>query len=208
MSEHLLAVGSAVRKMPVVSITEGEDIGEIRDIIYDGEVGAVVGFTLNKRGFLSGRLDEVLPTQGVYAIGQEAVMVVDRSSLVDPASAEEAIARPETDRNVIGNDVLTESGTSLGTVVDVVLLTGPAFAGRAGDVVGYEVKLPAGGLRYIPLPVQVAVSGKALVVPDSTEEYICDGLAELSEAIGRFRARMAGERDDHPARPSPEDGDG
>lgn len=185
-----LIVGADIRRLPVVSISTGEDIAEIRDIVYDAEAGAVVGFTLNKRGMLSGRRREVLSTANVHAIGHHAVMVTGEEQLLDPAEADEAIAAPEGDRNVIGNDVLTESGVSLGTVVDVVVRAAPGPEGRAGAVVGYAVKLANGPRHYIPLPAQLAVSGAALVVPDATEQYVVADLGALGAAVERFRAQV------------------
>ena len=39
-------------------------------------------------------------------------MVLDPSSLVAPADASDDVAHPATERNVLGDDVLTEGGTS------------------------------------------------------------------------------------------------
>ena len=85
---------------------------------------------------------------------------------------------------MIGNDVLTEGGTSLGEVRDVVLLVG-----SAGEVVGYQISRPSGEDAYIPLPAQLAISGSALVVPDETEQFTRDDLVGLGAAVGEFRAR-------------------
>ena len=52
---RLLVTGSAIRGLPVVTIGGGEDVAEVRDVIYSPEAGRVVGLTLNKRGFLAGR---------------------------------------------------------------------------------------------------------------------------------------------------------
>ncbi|MGO9205772.1 MAG: PRC-barrel domain-containing protein, partial [Candidatus Limnocylindrales bacterium] len=52
---RMLATGSAIRGLPVVTIGGGEDVAEVRDLIYDPQAGRVVGLTLNKRGFLAGR---------------------------------------------------------------------------------------------------------------------------------------------------------
>src|ERR1700761_823050 len=106
----LLMMASAIAGLPVVTVHGGEDIAEVRDVIYDPEAGRLVGLTLNKRGFLSGRHRDVLPAETIHAIGRDAVMVVDESALVAPESAADEVARPATDRNVIGNDVLTEGG--------------------------------------------------------------------------------------------------
>jgi len=176
---------SQITGLPVVTVRGGEDIAEVRDVIYSPEAGRLVGLTLNKRGLLAGRRREVLPVEAVHAIGRDAVMVEDETSLVLPENAPEEVAHAGADRNVIGNDVLTEGGVSLGTVRDLALLVG-----SAGEVVGYEIDKAGGGQGYIPLPAQLAVSGSALVVPDITEEFVRDDLVGLGAAVDDFRARL------------------
>jgi uncharacterized protein YrrD len=182
---NLLMTASQIRGLPVVTVQGGEDIAEVRDVIYSPEAGRLVGLTLNQRGFLSGRRREVLPAEAVHAIGQDAVMVVDETQLVAPESAPDDVAHPATERNVLGDDVLTEVGKSLGKVVDLVLLVG-----SSGEVVGYQIDKGDGGHGYIPLPAQLAVSGDALVVPDITEEFVQDDLVGLGAAVDEFRNRL------------------
>jgi uncharacterized protein YrrD len=181
----LLIAGSSVRGLPVVTVRGGEDVAEIKDIIYRAQAGHIEGFTLNKRGLLTGKRREVLPSEQVHAIGADAVMVLDEGRLLDPGQAPPDVAAPERDRNVIGNDVLTESGTSLGEVKDVVLLVG-----SSGEVVGYQIKRASGEDAYIPLPAQLAISGSALVVPDETEDFTRDDLVGLGAAVDQFRTRL------------------
>jgi uncharacterized protein YrrD len=181
----LLVNASQINGLPVVTVHGGGDVAEVRDVIYSPEAGRLVGLTLNKRGFFSGRLREVLPAEAIHAIGRDAVMVVDESSLVLPEDAPDEVAHPGTDRNVIGDDVLTESGVSLGTVRDLALVVG-----SGGEVVGYQIEKTGGGQGYIPLPAQLAVSGSALVVPDITEEFVRDDLVGLGAAVDDFRARL------------------
>jgi uncharacterized protein YrrD len=181
----LLMSASQIGGLPVVTVRGGEDVAEVRDVIYSPEAGRLVGLTLNKRGFLSGRGHEVLPAEAIHSIGQHAVMVLDESSLVAPRDAPDDVGRPATERNVLGNDVLTEGGVSLGKVTDLVLLVG-----SKGEVVGYEIEKTRGGHGYIPLPAQIAVSGVALVVPDLTEEFVRDDLVGLGAAVDELRARL------------------
>lgn len=182
---NLLMTASQINGLPVVTVHGGEDVAEVRDVIYEPEAGRLVGLTLNKRGFFSGRRREVLPADAIYAIGRDAVMILDESSLTAPADAPDDIGHPATERNVIGDDVLTEGGRSLGVVRDLALLVG-----SAGEVVGYQIEKSAGGRGYIPLPAQLAVSGAALVVPDVTEEFVRDDLVGLGAAVDDFRARL------------------
>src|SRR5271166_1526909 len=99
---RLLMTASQIRGLPVVTVRGGEDVAEVRDVIYRPETGRLVGMTLNKRGFFSGRHGEVLPAESVHAIGQDAVMVLDESSMVAPADAPDDVGHPATERNVIG----------------------------------------------------------------------------------------------------------
>jgi uncharacterized protein YrrD len=181
----LLMHASQITGLPVVTVRGGDDVAEVRDVIYDPDAGRLAGLTLNKRGFLAGRRREILPAEAVHAIGRDAVMVQDETSLVHPQDAPEEVAGTGPGRNVVGDDVLTESGVSLGTVRDLALLVG-----SAGEVVGYEIEKTGGGRGYIPLPAQLAVSGSTLVVPDMTQEFVRDDLVGLGAAVDDFRARL------------------
>lgn len=181
----LLMMASNIAGLPVVTMKGGEDVAEVRDVIYDPTVGRLVGLTLNKRGFLAGRRREVLTEESIHAIGRHAVMVMDESGLIAPDAAPEDVAHPAPHRNVLGNDVLTESGVSLGTVRDLALVVG-----STGAVVGYQIDKSDGTLGYIPLPAQLAISGVALVVPDATKDFVRDDLASLGAAVDEFRGRL------------------
>lgn len=182
---RLLVTGSAIRGLPVVTIGGGEDVAEVRDVIYNPEAGRLVGLTLNKRGFLGGRRREVLPAETIHAIGRDAVMVDEETSLILPQDAPAEVGAPPSGRDVTGNEVLTEGGTSLGEVRDVVVLVG-----TNGEVVGYEIDTASGGTGYIPLPTQLAVSGTALVVPETTTDFVKDDLVGLGAAVDEFRSRL------------------
>ena len=180
---------------PVVTL-QGDDVAEVRDVVYDSERGALLGFTLNKRGFFGGKLGERLAMESVHAIGTDAVMVRSDSDLVDANVAPEAVATASADRNVIGNAVLTESGTRLGEVSDVILTLG-----QEACAVGYEIKADDRTV-YIPLPEQHAVSGDALIVPDEVESFVHDDLAGFGASIPEYRAQLTEEAVDDPTGPT------
>ena len=182
---RLLVTGSAIRGLPVVTIADGEDVAEVRDVIYSPEAGRVVGLSLNKRGFLAGRCREVLPAENIQAIGRDAVMVQDDTSLTLPEDAPADVGAPPSGRDVTGNEVLTEAGESLGQVRYVVVLVG-----SNGEVVGYEIDTASGHPGYIPLPAQLAVSGSTLVVPEATKDFVKDDLVGLGAAVDEFRASL------------------
>ena len=183
---NVLLPTSKVVRLPVVAIDAGDDVAEVKDIIYSPGAGRLLGFTLNKRGFLKGRMKEVLPAEHVHAVGDAAVMIENDTCLVAPEAAPDEVAKPAGDRNVLGNAVITEKGVRLGVVNDLILELGDSLA-----VVGYQLKGDDGGERFIPLPAQLAVSGQALVVPAATEEFVHNDLAGFGAAVEDFRARIS-----------------
>jgi uncharacterized protein YrrD len=185
---ELLVRATSLVKLPVVTTSGGEALAETRDVIYVPELGKIVGFTLNKRGFLAGRLKQVLGVGQIHAVGRDAVMVKDPSALEAPDG--DAEAQAAKGRNVIGNTVLTDTGKALGTVRDLVVeLNGNA-------VIGYELDGDAGLQRaqgaplLLPLPATLAVSSDTLMVPADVEEFIRDDLAGFGSAVDDFRARL------------------
>ena len=127
----------------------------------------------------------MLSAETIHAIGRDAVMVDDATSLILPEDAPTDVGVLPSGRDVTGDEVLTEGGASLGQVRDIVVLVG-----SNGAVVGYEIKTASGVIGYIPLPNQLAVSGSALVVPDATREFIEDDLVGLGAAVDKFRSKL------------------
>lgn len=176
-------------KRPVVTLA-GEDVAQVKDLVYDASGGEVVGFTLNGRGLLAGPLDTGLPWSSVVACGRDAVMIADPSAL---AARDTVVSSDDSrHRDVLGSRVLTDSGTDLGEVIDVVL----EVSDRA-EVVGYEIESSEamdnkGRKVLMPLPDTLAVSGEALMVPAAAVEFVCDDLAGFGAAVDAFRSRLRG----------------
>jgi uncharacterized protein YrrD len=181
---------------PVVSASAGEALADVKDVIYSPDLGRLVGFTLNSRGFLAGPAKDVLPWASVMAVGRDAVMVASSDSLAAPQAAPNELATAASNRNVIGNAVVTDAGQELGQVTDLVVDT------DGGAVIGYElVGPPVEGARggrhlFIPLPEQLAVSGTTLMVPAAVYDFVRDDLSGFGSAVEEFRARLTeGEAD-------------
>lgn len=174
--------------LPVVTLG-GDDVAEVRDVVYEPSRGGLIGFTLNKRGFFSGRLKQVLTIDGVRAVGRDAIVVEDDDALTDKGGDDDsAIGAASSDRDVIGVSVITEEGVALGTVTDVVVRLG-----KKVEAVGYEVASADtdGQHFFIPLPDQVAVSGDALMVPSGFDEFVRDDLTGFGGAVDAYLADHA-----------------
>ncbi|GLK99898.1 PRC-barrel domain-containing protein [Dactylosporangium matsuzakiense] len=173
--------------MAVVTI-DGDDIADIKDIVFDGETGRVRGFTLNGRGLFAGPLHKALPAESVRAVGRDAVMIDDAALTVGLEAVVPAARIGDSD--VLGDHVLTEGGTDLGTVADVILEVRDGVV----DLVGYEIvasaALHSDGRRVLlPLPRTVATSGEAVIVPTDVVQFLRQDLPGFGNAVAAFRHR-------------------
>jgi uncharacterized protein YrrD len=171
---------------PVVTLA-GDDVAQIKDVVYASGTGELTGFTLNGRGRFAGPLRKTLPWNNVHGIGPDAVMIHDETSLADRKAL-----RGETEGAggaVLGSVVITQSGRNLGTVTDVILDVGSSMT----DAVGYEIEPSddsAPRRQFVPLPDALSVSGEALMLPDAAIEFIRDDLAGFGAAVEEFRDRL------------------
>jgi uncharacterized protein YrrD len=177
-ADSLLTSALDVPGRPVVTLA-GEDIAQVRDVVFD-RGGRVTAFTLAGRGLLSGPMKPWLPWSAVHGFGPDALVVADDAALQEGAT-------PGVDGSVIGDEVLTRSGTVVGTVVDAIL----RLDGASLDVVGYEVEGANGEAgRFVPLPDTLSVNAGRLVVPDSALQFLSDDLAGFGASVDTFRSRL------------------
>lgn len=175
-------------KRPVVTLA-GEQIAQIKDVLYSSQTGELAGFTLNGLGLFSSPLRKTLPWENVHGLGPAAVMIRDEAALADRKAL-----RGETEGAggvVLGSTVITQSGRNLGVVTDVILSVGDAKT----DAVGYEIDptdASAPRRQFVPLPDTLSVSGEALMLPDAATEFIRDDLAGFGAAVEEFRSRLHG----------------
>ncbi len=186
---------SEVGGLPVVTHA-GEDVAQIKDVVFGAGGGEVSGFTLAGRGLFSGPSKQALPWTNVGALGAAAVMVADGDALVDAQAVLEASAASGgSGGDVLGSRVLTDGGSDLGKVVDVVLQVGDAS--QQCDVVGYEVEASEamgtkGTKVLIPLPDTIAASGEHLIVPAAAKDFVAHDLSGFGAAVDAFRASLRG----------------
>ncbi|MBE7190128.1 PRC-barrel domain-containing protein, partial [Jatrophihabitans endophyticus] len=185
---------SEITKRPVVTYA-GDDVGQIKDIVYSAGGGAVGGFTLAGRGLFAGPLKQALAWTSVAALGADAVMIRDENSLESTdAVLDRSAASGGSGGNVLGSQVLSDAGVDLGKVVDVVVEVTGEYGGQC-DVVGYEVEASEalgtkGQKLLIPLPDTIAASGEHLMVPASAKDFVGQDLAGFGAAVDDFRAQL------------------
>jgi uncharacterized protein YrrD len=123
-------------------------------------------------------------------VASEAVFE-DRDAVMGPDAARQG--------QVIGVPVITDQGTEVGTVRDVVI-----EAGTGGRVIGFEIaadeKLDHHRRRvFVPRGQTCAVSGQAVVVPARARHFVAEDLPSFAAQVAAFRADAARRYGDTPA---------
>lgn len=191
MDDRVLLRAGDLSTRPIVTVA-GEDVAQVRDVVYDTTSGEVIGFTMAKRGVFGGRRKDVLPWGNVEGLGPQAVVIPDE----DAFTSRDGLREPPDKRDVLGARVLTDDGRRLGTVSDLVIEVHDGIA----DVIGYEIE-PAEGFRdssshvLLPLPDTLAASGDNLVVPASATDYVRDDIAGFGAAVDDFRSQLTTRED-------------
>ena len=114
-----------LRGLPVTITGEGRNVGTVDDFYYKGGTNAI--YALRVKTGLSGF--KALAASAISTIARNAVTVANEEMLIDESNGGDLKDLP------LGNDlfsynVLSESGTSRGTIENIFLATNPPVALR------------------------------------------------------------------------------
>lgn len=112
--------GSELDGLAVMTLAGGSRLGRVHDIVFHALSGRIVGFLVEPGGLLA--KPRFLPAGQVHSLGADALTVADADALsnLPAAPAEPDILEA---RSLAGRAVMTEAGTALGTVKDVLVET-------------------------------------------------------------------------------------
>jgi uncharacterized protein YrrD len=180
----LLLRSSELIGRPVVTL-DGDDIGEVKDVLLRLESECLAGFTLRGRKVMASPHVPAVAWSDIVAIGRDAVMI----PAVDQFSGEPPTADGGDD--VLDVEVISEAGERLGRIVDVVIETG-----KPARIVGFEVEASTqhpGEQPNVLIPADeiVSSSSRAMVVPAEARHYVRDDLTGFGSHVATTRTEGA-----------------
>ena len=160
----------------------------VYDLVVDPGTGCVAGFLLESPGwFTNARL---LPFSAIQIIGEDAILIESEAEL-------EAVERPAERCRLVGGDyalknirLMSDAGTDLGYVVDVV------FDEEDGHIQGYEVApgIPAesyAARTFVPVEGGIEIGEDVAFVPAAAEEAAKAKVAETPPGPREMTEKMA-----------------
>lgn len=115
-----IQTGHDLAGLAVVSLTGGDRLGRIDDVIFDTAKAVIVGILVDRGGMFS--KPKFLEATHVRAVGSDALTIDSETALTDyDSSALGASAQPV--KPLGGRPVLTEAGSIIGKVADIAVDT-------------------------------------------------------------------------------------
>lgn len=125
-----MAAGKQLLNKQLISLTDGKKIGEIKDLYFDEKLTKIVALYLGSEGLIN-KKHYALDRSNVQVMGVDAWLV----KVSDASIPAESL--PDADRLTLysglrGREIVTEGGTKIGAVDDVLLDT-------EGNIVGFAL---------------------------------------------------------------------
>lgn len=143
--------------LPIISITEGRELGISKALLIDAKNGIVAALILEDEDWFRGV--KVLPYNCVIAIGEDAVTVTSSENILQLNEASEYEPLLTANVKIIGTKAITKAGSIQGSVTEI-------YVDENGKVGKCEITKPGGDVDEIPAE-QVSIFGKQVTIIDS-----------------------------------------
>lgn len=153
--------------LPVLSLDEGKQIGEVQDLVVDISRAAIRGLLVSDEAWFSEY--RIILFVDVFRTGPDAIMLRDASCLQPSTLFElEGYLRVQ---DLTDKPIYTETGLYLGRLSDIF------FQPLTGELTGYE--LSDGilsdflyGRKAMPLPQAQMIHDERLLVPEAMSQLL------------------------------------
>ena len=152
--------------LPVIDITSGNQIGNVWDIIINGDKGLVDYFIIDDGMMIFGA--KVVAASDVQGIGENALTVAKKDVLADIAKVEPAIKLYKKNVRVKGTDVLTQKGRLIGKIGDIFINENNCSISALEFVLFDNSK----GVMTIPRDKVITFGEKLIVVVENLEDVL------------------------------------
>ena len=158
--------------LPVISITEGRELGMSKTLLIDSKNGTIAAITIEDEDWYRGV--KLLPYSSVIAIGEDAVTVTNSENILTLEDAGDYEAMMDANIKIIGTKAITKSGTIQGKVVEI-------YVGDNGKIEKCEIEARDGSLSEITSD-QISIFGKQVTGIDSDLEKKTELIAPKAPA--------------------------
>ena len=178
--------------LPVISITEGRELGMSKTLLIDAPNRVVAAITIEDEDWYRGV--KLIPYDNVIAVGDDAVTVNHSENILTLDAAGDFETLLDDNIRVIGTKAITRTGVIQGTITEI-------FIGKDGSIEKCEITAPEGSTSEVTAD-QVSIFGKEVTVisPEGDAGKKSDAAdAPAASAVTTFAEEPAAEPATEPA---------
>ena len=140
--------------LPVISITEGRELGMSKTLLIDAPNRVVAAVTIEDEDWYRGV--KLIPYDNVIAVGEDAVTINNSENILTLDAAGDFETLLDDNIRVIGTKAITRTGVIQGVISEI-------FIGEDGSIEKCEVTTPEGMTSEVTAD-QVSIFGKEVTV--------------------------------------------
>ncbi len=146
--------------LPIISITEGRELGMSKTLLIDAKKGTVAAITIEDEDWYRGV--KLIPYESVIAIGDDAVTVTNSENILTLDDAGDYEQLLDDNIRIIGTKAITKSGSIQGKISEL-------YIGDDGKIEKCEITAPDGTTSDVTAD-QISIFGKQVTVIDPNGE--------------------------------------
>ena len=140
--------------LPVISITEGRELGMSKTLLIDAPNRVVAAVTIEDEDWYRGV--KLIPYDNVIAVGEDAVTINNSENILTLDAAGDFETLLDDNIRVIGTKAITRTGVIQGNITEI-------FIGEDGSIEKCEITTPEGSTSEVTAD-QVSIFGKEVTV--------------------------------------------
>ena len=140
--------------LPVISITEGRELGMSKTLLIDAPNRVVAAVTIEDEDWYRG--GKLIPYDNVIAVGEDAVTINNSENILTLDAAGDFETLLDDNIRVIGTKAITRTGVIQGNITEI-------FIGEDGSIEKCEITTPEGSTSEVTAD-QVSIFGKEVTV--------------------------------------------
>jgi len=142
--------------LPIISITEGRELGISKSLLIDAENGKVAALTIEDEDWYRGV--KLIPYESIIAIGEDAITITHSDNILNLDEAGDYERLLGENIRVIGTKAISKNGRIQGKITEV-------FIGEDGQINQCEITAPDGSTNIVT-DDQISIFGKEVTVVD------------------------------------------
>ena len=146
--------------LPIISITEGRELGMSKTLLIDAKNGTVAAITIEDEDWYRGV--KLIPYESVIAIGDDAVTVTNSENILTLDDAGDYEQLLDDNIRIIGTKAITKSGSIQGKISEL-------YIGDDGKIEKCEITAPDGTTSDVTAD-QISIFGKQVTVIDPSSK--------------------------------------